>query len=423
VLASAIVRTAKERGLKLSMPDEAGEETGMGVRGTVDGHTVAAGRLEWLARDGPAPDWVRRLRRRLFFDGFAHTFVAVDGQLAGAIIMEDPVRLDTPRTLRSLRRAGIQRIVMVTGDRADVAETVGAAVGVDLVIAERTPAEKVDAVAAEKANGVTIMVGDGINDAPALAAADVGVAMGARGATASSQAADVVLVVDRLDRLAEALRIARRSRGIALQSVAFGMGLSGIAMFAAAFGYIPPVAGALLQEGIDVAVILNALRALTGYQRTAPMTGPVPALTERFRAEHADLLPLVDDIRLTADRIDEMEPAAALAELKRVDEFLQQRILPHEEAEEHTYYPHIARLVGGDDPTATMSRGHTEIAHQARMLARLIDEATQYGPEAADIADARRILYGLHAILRLHFAQEEEAYMSLVDTPAMHAAP
>ena len=151
---------------------------------------------------------------------------------------------------------------MVTGDREENAQTVGAVIGVDDVFAERTPAEKVEAVRLEKRAGNTIMVGDGINDAPALALADVGVAVGARGATASSEAADVVLTVDRLDRLGEALVIARRSRRIALESVVVGMGLSLGAMVVAAFGYLPPVWGALLQELIDVAVILNALRAL-----------------------------------------------------------------------------------------------------------------------------------------------------------------
>jgi P-type E1-E2 ATPase len=122
------------------------------------------------------------------------------------------------------------RIVLVTGDHPDVAETVGAAVGVDEVLAERSPAEKVEAARRERSGGPTVMVGDGVNDAPALAAADVGVAMGVRGATASSEAADVVLVVDRLDRLAEAIGVARRSRRIALQSVLVGMGLSLAAM-------------------------------------------------------------------------------------------------------------------------------------------------------------------------------------------------
>jgi P-type E1-E2 ATPase len=151
---------------------------------------------------------------------------------------------------------------MLSGDRRDVGEAVAEALGVDEVLAERSPEDKVDAVRAEAAQAVTVMVGDGVNDAPALAAADVGVAMGARGAGAASEAADVVLLVDRIDRLADGLAAAHRARRVALESVIAGMALSGGAMLIAAFGWLPPVLGALVQEAIDVAVILNALRAL-----------------------------------------------------------------------------------------------------------------------------------------------------------------
>ena len=164
------------------------------------------------------PARAREIRRRTSREGASNVFVSLDGEVAGALVLEDPIRPDTPRVIRTLRRAGIKRVVMVTGDHADVAESVGIAIGVDRILSERDPTDKVDAVKAEGESGVTIMVGDGVNDAPALAAADIGVAMGARGATASSEAADVVLVIDRLDRMAEAIRIARRSRGIAVQS-------------------------------------------------------------------------------------------------------------------------------------------------------------------------------------------------------------
>jgi P-type E1-E2 ATPase len=173
------------------------------------------------------------------YDGATGVFVAIDGAMAGALLLVDEIRAETPRALRLLRKAGVQRIIMVTGDRQDVAEAIGALLGVDEVRAEQQPQDKLAAIKASRSAGSTIMVGDGVNDAPALAAADVGVAMGARGTAASSEAAGVVLLVDRLDRLAEALRIAHRSRAIAVESVVAGMGLSFAAMIAAALGYLP----------------------------------------------------------------------------------------------------------------------------------------------------------------------------------------
>ena len=202
---------------------------------------------------------------------------------------------------------------MVTGDNAAVADIVGSAIGIDAVLADRVPADKVDAVNAERsdASGPIVMVGDGLNDAPALALADVGVAMGARGASASSEAADIVITVDRLDRLTEAVQIARRARSIAVQSVVLGMGMSIVAMAAAALGLLPVVAGAILQEVIDVVVILNALRALRGGVEV-PVR--VPGWTEthaRLRAAHIELEPSIALIRATADGLDGMSSAAA----------------------------------------------------------------------------------------------------------------
>jgi P-type E1-E2 ATPase len=164
--------------------------------------------------------------------------------------------------LAKLRIEGIKRIVLATGDRAEVAEHVTRNLGLDGLRASLTPEQKVQLVLTERKDGPVMMVGDGVNDAPALAAADVGVAMGARGAAASAEAADVVLLVDQIDRLGSGIEIARRSRRIAIESVVAGIGLSVVGMIAAAVGYLTPVQGALLQEVIDVAVILNALRAL-----------------------------------------------------------------------------------------------------------------------------------------------------------------
>jgi P-type E1-E2 ATPase len=153
-------------------------------------------------------------------------------------------------------------MLLATGDRRAVADAVTEGLGLDSVRADLTPDQKVLLVLTERKNGPVMMVGDGVNDAPALAAADIGVAMGARGAAASAEAADVVLLVDHLDRLLSGLEVAQRAQRIALQSVAAGISLSVAGMVAAAFGYLTPVEGALLQEVIDVAVILNALRAL-----------------------------------------------------------------------------------------------------------------------------------------------------------------
>jgi P-type E1-E2 ATPase len=172
-----------------------------------------------------------------------------------------------------LRAAGIRHVALVTGDKAAMADEVGATLGVDRVHSEQSPAEKLEIVRELRSQPdlhSIVMVGDGINDAPALALADVGVAMGSAGATISSETADAVILVDRVDRIAEAVRVSRRALYIARQSVLLGIGASLVAMGFAAAGFLPPVAGALLQEGIDVAVILNALRALTDSPEVKP---------------------------------------------------------------------------------------------------------------------------------------------------------
>jgi heavy metal translocating P-type ATPase len=411
VLAGAIVTAARRRDLPLTFPIEVREEGGSGIRGIVGGRTVALGKASWVAHGGPLPDRAREVRRRTAMEGSSSVFVSIDGAVVGTLILDDPIRPDTPRVIRTLRRAGVKRVVMVTGDHADVAESVGIAIGVDRILSERDPADKVDAVRAEGEGGVTIMVGDGVNDAPALAAADVGVAMGARGSTASSEAADVVLAVDRLDRVAEAIRIARRSRGIALQSVLAGMGLSFGAMFLGAAGLLLPVAGALVQEAIDVAVIVNALRALRGDRASAQAAaGPGSQVGERFRAEHREFAPELQRIRSVADRLDTFAPAQAREELERIRWFLLERLPRHEQEEEAAVYPVVARLMGGEDPMGSMERAHMEIEHLARVFGHLVADVPEDGPTRDDLVDLRRVLYGLHAVLRLHFAQEEEAY-------------
>jgi heavy metal translocating P-type ATPase len=410
VLATAIVAAARARSLELSFPERVEEEPGAGIRGSVDGRVVALGKAAWVAREQPLPARARDVRRRSAMEGSSCVIVAIDGEVAGALVLDDPVRPDAPRVIRSLRRAGIERVVMVTGDHPDVAESVGIAIGVDRILSERDPADKVDAVKAEREGGLTIMVGDGVNDAPALAAADVGVAMGARGATASSEAADVVLAVDRLDRVAEAMRIARRSRGIAVESVLVGMGLSLAAMLLGAFGVLKPIGGALAQEVIDVAVILNALRALRPGRGTLGRPGPGSNVGERFRDEHREFTPHLQRIRTVADRLETYSADEVMTELEQIRWFLLERLVQHEQEEEAAVYPVVAELLGGEDPMGSMERAHMEIEHLARVFGHLLSDLPPEGPGPEDLIDLRRVLYGLHAILRLHFAQEEEAY-------------
>jgi len=262
IIAQTIVAEARAKGLTLAIPSEVVETPGEGIVGRVAGrqvmvggaHFIAAhiadGGLSTLGRDRPP--------------GAVAVAVAVDGKLAGLLMLSDELREGTEQMLRELRGLGIERIVLATGDRHEVARFVAAGLSIDQVRSELSPDQKILVVLSERKNGPVMMIGDGVNDAPALAAADIGMAMGAKGAAASAEAADVVLLVDQLDRVLPAILIARRSRGIALQSVIAGMGFSFVAMIAAALGYLPPVQGALLQEVIDVAVIFNALRALRG---------------------------------------------------------------------------------------------------------------------------------------------------------------
>ncbi|MBB6469787.1 heavy metal translocating P-type ATPase [Aminobacter lissarensis] len=266
VLADAIVALAKNRGLNLFRPERVVEYRGSGLKGIVCGVSVSAGSQSLILAGRDLPAWAERIVARYKGQPALAVYVAVDERLVAILVLGDGLRADAVDALSRLRRAGITRSLMLTGDDAETANRIGGTLGFDRIVADASPADKVRLIKAETLAAPTMMVGDGINDAPALATATVGIAMGARGATASSEAADVIVLTDHLGPVADAVAIAHRTTTIAKQSIVVGLALSGAAMIAAAFGLITPVAGALLQEGIDVAVILNALRALGGDQ-------------------------------------------------------------------------------------------------------------------------------------------------------------
>ncbi len=269
VIAQALVAAARMKGFALTPPVEVTETAGEGIEGVVGGRRIVVGGLRFVRERSAGPAAELAGGGQPVPPGAVLVAVAVEGRIAGRLVFSDELRVGTKELLQDLRGAGIQRIVLASGDRAAVAEAVVAGLPIDEVRADLTPDQKIGVIKAERQRAPVMMVGDGVNDAPALAAADVGIAMGAKGAAASAEVADVVLLVDRLDRVLNALCIARRSRDIALQSVYAGVGLSFVGMVAAAFGYLTPVRGALVQEVIDVAVILNALRALSAPVGTA----------------------------------------------------------------------------------------------------------------------------------------------------------
>jgi heavy metal translocating P-type ATPase len=267
VIAELLVRGARARGLPLTPPSEVDELAGSGIEGLVDGRRIAVGSHKYVGARAAMP---ADPPAGIHDDGSSLVAVAVDGRLAAVLEVLDEVRPEAREALSALRALKVRRIVLATGDHRSVAERIAEQMRFDAIHADLSPQAKVELAQRERAGGTLVMVGDGVNDAPALAAADVGIAMGS-GAAGAAEAADAVLLVDDLLRLPRAVAIAGRSMRIALQSVYAGIGLSTVGMVFAAFGYIPPIAGALIQEAIDVAVILNALRALGGdadLQRT-----------------------------------------------------------------------------------------------------------------------------------------------------------
>jgi heavy metal translocating P-type ATPase len=409
VLANAIVQAAAERGLMLKVPDQVRESMGSGLHGAIEGRKVAAGTPDMIFAGARAGAWALRAIRRASWRSALIVFVAVEGRPIGALLLADELRADTPRAIRLLRDAGVKRMVMVTGDRAAAAQAIGAALDLDAVLADRVPSDKVDAVRSEQRLHPTVMVGDGINDAPALASADVGIALGARGASASSEAADVVILADRLDRVGEAIAIAQRARRIAVESIVAGMGLSMLAMLAASLGWLMPVPAAIVQEVIDVAVILNALRALTpGYGHGGRQIAAADG--RHLHRDHLALIGNLDRLRSIADALDEATPENGAALIAEANRLVQQQVVAHERDDEGNVYPRLARILRESHSLSAMSRAHREILHLARLLARVVEDLPAEKVDRYLIRDAQRVIEAIETLVRMHTAQEEDIY-------------
>jgi heavy metal translocating P-type ATPase len=413
----ALVAAARARGFDLPVPESVAETPGGGLSGLVEGKALTLGSEGFLIGQGMGPE------NGLFAAALVSAagsvgWLAVEGRAAAAFIMADGLREEAPRAVRALRQLGVARILMVTGDRAAAATPIAAALRLDAMLADRDPEGKLIALRAEAANGPVAMVGDGVNDAPVLAAADVGIAMGAHGTAAAAEAGDVVLLADRLDRTAEAIAIARRARRIALQAILLGMGLSLLAMVAAAFGWLSPLAGALLQEAIDVAAILYALRALLPGDGAVVRLSGKAGLSARV-AEHAGLRDLAEALRGAGETLH--EGPAQLVELRSLERRLREELLPHQAAEESALYPEAAARLGGQDPLGVLLRMHTEIEGLAERFSSLLPLAETPGGFAEVAPALRRTLFALEALLALHLTAEEEALAGLTGPEDMAA--
>lgn len=266
VLATAIVEAARKSGAKIIKAKHVSEHAGKGLSAQSAGKQVLVGRLAFLKEQEVTLPSTFNPKD---IEGMT-TYVAISGKLAGAIMLKDEVRPESKKTLSALRKLGIKHILMVTGDNKNTAREVALGLGIDNVYSESLPAEKLHTIEGIKERPVAF-VGDGVNDAPVLAAADVGVALGARGSTAASESADVVIMLDDVRRVAVSVGIAKRTLFIAKQSILVGIFISVGLMLVYSTGKFSPVSGAFIQEIVDVIVIFNALRAHGPFRGKDPL--------------------------------------------------------------------------------------------------------------------------------------------------------
>jgi heavy metal translocating P-type ATPase len=268
VLARAIVEKAQTDGLVLHEASRAEEIATDGVTADIQGKTVLVGKPAFVARSAPDIEYYD------IHPGETVVYVAVDGAFAGHVVLKDVLRQEAPSVLGQLTRLGIMRLAMVSGDSTETTAHIAEELGITEFHGECLPGDKVTIMEGLTPKRV-MMVGDGVNDAPVLAASDVGVALGAKGSTAASESADVVILVDNLAVVATALSIGQSTIRIALQSVWLGIIMSVGLMIVAAFGLLPAIVGAFLQEVVDLVAILGALRAVRtpkARKHSSPLT-------------------------------------------------------------------------------------------------------------------------------------------------------
>ncbi len=273
VLAHAVIDAARAQNIKITKAKHIQEVAGYGLRARIKNREILVGRLSLLKEHGVTIP--QQTDSRL---GKTGAYVAVDGKLAGIISFEDELRNEAASTLQRLKQLGIRHFLMVTGDNKATAQAIAKKLGIQQVVAEALPADKMKAIETVEIKPVGF-VGDGVNDAPVLAASDVGIALGARGSTAASESADVVIMLDDISYVSIGLAIAKRTIYIAKQSILIGIIISIGLMLVFATGRFKPVYGALLQEVVDIIVIFNALRAHGSWRKDTIKLSPAVATT------------------------------------------------------------------------------------------------------------------------------------------------